>query len=332
MNTNDCFLALIIIFSVFMAILVMIGVSGHYARIYKNNRFYLKLTIFFCLVGLAAAIIFFALGSDPQSPKELYFIRDLDHGMFGEINDTTELLLLTKESPDIRIVGFEPIRDRNVPQEKLNEVTKEAITFFSPVAYVMRILKFRQIPQSICQLYETYFDAGYPKLRQELHDLFLARFEIDDKVIKDAQSLIPKNTIGVHVRYAAHYTNAGGEQLKFDDLCNFFFRELDEALKEAPKSNIFLATHLEEAISVFKNRYKEKIFTVEATRNKKQEDWVNKVKSDEMERYDVVRDALMLSNCDLIIGGPSNVFFFTLYYNTTLKFRMPVEFKGRRSG
>ena len=52
------------------------------------------------------------------------------------------------------------------------------------------------------------------------------------------------------------------------------------------------------------------------------QDWVEKKLSFKDEYFLILSDALLLSKCDLIMGGSSNIFLGTLFMNNHVKFKI----------
>ena len=189
--------------------------------------------------------------------------------------------------------------------------------------------------------YYHYISKNFQKLRNHINSIYNKKLVpqqwILDKQIKFSES---DYIIGIHIRSTQHYSFEN----KFTtyEICNKYFEIIDNIDKTNKK--IFIATHMKQIIKLFINKYgKDNIYYIDTLRDNKSikeknlnemknNDWTKQI--NEIKKYGVIKylgevylDILMLSQCNLIIGGPSNIFWNALMLNNKNDFIMPEFFK-----
>ncbi len=165
--------------------------------------------------------------------------------------------------------------------------------------------------------------------RRELYDIFSKHYEFDKKFCNRMDRFIPNNArvLGVHLRVPMHYGKTN-----YNEYIAIFTDELDR--HETAYTHIFVATHTQETLDLLKERYKGKVIHLTHAMNAHKGDWHEglDVKKVDQTRIDLFEDVYILSKCNCIIGGMSNVFYTALVLNPALEFILPSAFDTMKSG
>ena len=164
------------------------------------------------------------------------------------------------------------------------------------------------------------------KRRKELNKAFNNNCRISKHILvitNSYNSRFNTNVLGIHIR---SQKQSKLEHIPFEEFIKIYTDYVDSKLKEY--SSIFLATHLQDAFDLFKNRYGNKLIVHNHYLNpNNKSDWTDNKIDREEENRNVLIDMILLSKCKEIVGGPSNVFYAAIWYNTSLNFYMPDIYK-----
>lgn len=148
--------------------------------------------------------------------------------------------------------------------------------------------------------------------------------------VDNYHSQFGKKTLGVTVRIPLHYTynrpegDAISKRMTPEDYYNLIYQEIKEEFEGGEYDKIFVACDVEYFINLMVERFGEdKVIFIQYERVKGlDKDWVEKKLSFKDEYFLILTDALLLSKCNLIMGGSSNIFLGTLFINNQLKFKI----------
>ena len=159
---------------------------------------------------------------------------------------------------------------------------------------------------------------------EKLHNIFFKHFEIKPEIIAARDSFVKQNfdsaTIGIHLRGTDMFNCKGHPQPA--DL-EKFLSALDEILAENNLAKIFLCTDETYYVDFLKERYGDKIITRDVYRAKGHAGngihLENKQNEREFHKYnlglEVLLDSLILSKCQYLIYGNSNVPLSSIVFN-----------------
>jgi hypothetical protein len=114
------------------------------------------------------------------------------------------------------------------------------------------------------QKYINKLPEFWPKDPKELQKFLLKKYikpsiDISRKIEKFKIKNFTENIIGVHVRYTDNMKKVHRRDMGTD--IDSYFPVIDELLREKPQSKIFLSTDNKKVIELFKEKYKDIIFT-----------------------------------------------------------------------
>lgn len=159
---------------------------------------------------------------------------------------------------------------------------------------------------------------------EKLHNIFFKYFEIKPEIIAARDSFVKQNfdsaTIGIHLRGTDMFNCKGHPQPA--DL-EKFLAALDEILAENNLAKIFLCTDETYYVDFLKERYGDKIITRDVYRAKGHAGngihLENKQNERDFHKYnlglEVLLDSLILSKCQYLIYGNSNVPLSSIVFN-----------------
>jgi hypothetical protein len=196
-------------------------------------------------------------------------------------------------------------------------------------------INFNIINDEIC-----YHEQHFNKLRNKINYIIQKYLKpqnwLNQKISNFNFQNKDKYIIGIHIRSSQHYKLE--KKYSTLDIAMDYIQEI----KNLNLSNykIFLATHMKQIVLLFQTIFgKDKIIFIDTLRssatiretNLKQlidNDWTkenNNIKKYGIKKYlsDIYLDIVMLSKCNLIIGGPSNIFWLALMMNPEVKFIIP---------
>lgn len=147
--------------------------------------------------------------------------------------------------------------------------------------------------------------------------------DLNGKLKKDSEVLNRFNRLlGIHVRGTDMYTEGKQHPIPTGDTKDFSI--IDGLLQKHNLDGIFLCTDTNSTVELFKEHYGEKLITTAAVRQT--DDSKGGIHKDgslgggrEFHRYqlglEVITDMYLLSQCNVLLCGPSNVPFTALIYN-----------------
>jgi hypothetical protein len=183
----------------------------------------------------------------------------------------------------------------------------------------------------------------FPLVRNEFNKVIKKYIKFSDTVLNSIDkygNYFEKYTIGLHIRSSQHY-NLSNKHTTKTIIDNMFLE-----LKELPKPeefNVFIATSNSQILNYVKNNYPQySYFNIDTLRenftiDEKNEnefttnDWTRipnykeDINSYGILKYynEVCQDLLLLSKCNYLIGGESNVFFNALCINKDIEYSIP---------
>jgi hypothetical protein len=137
-------------------------------------------------------------------------------------------------------------------------------------------------------------------------------------------------TLGVTVRIPLHYTynkpegEAISRRMTPEDYYDRISNEIQEEFESGEYDKIFVACDIQYFIDLMINKFGEDkiIFTKYNRIQKLNEDWIGKNLPFKDEYFLILTDALLLSKCNLVMGGSSNIFLGVLFMNNKLNFKI----------
>lgn len=185
----------------------------------------------------------------------------------------------------------------------------------------------------------------FQKVRDIVNKIWIKHIKFTDEmnsIVGKYNKYYNKYTIGLHIRTSQHYKLNGKYTSK--KIIDYFYQSLMK-LKLPDEYNLFIATSNDQILDYFKKKYgkniKGEIFHLDTLREKysieektekdyKINDWTGGDFKDRIKRYglkkyyqEVCLDLILLSKCNHIIGGESNVFFNALCYNKDSTYSIP---------
>ena len=126
----------------------------------------------------------------------------------------------------------------------------------------------------------------------------------------EAELNLPSKVIGVHFRGSDYRYNLHGHPVFTDE--THYFETLDTLLGKFPDHVIFLASDDSHALNAFKSRYQDKLYHVTGSvRSDSLTNTVFQKNARPFHNYqtglDVLIDCHLLSTCEVLVCGPSNV-------------------------
>lgn len=175
-------------------------------------------------------------------------------------------------------------------------------------------------------------DTDFQNVRNEFNKAW-KKIKIKSHVINDVNYYLEKfgkKTLGVTVRIPLHYTyekpegNAISKTISPHTYYDLIYEEIKNEFENGNYDKIFIACDVEYFINLMINKFgKEKLVFTEYDRVKGLDnDWVEKKLSLKDEYFLILRDALLLTECNLILGGSSNIFIGSLFMNNNVNFKI----------
>jgi hypothetical protein len=148
--------------------------------------------------------------------------------------------------------------------------------------------------------------------------------------ISNLESKITENTLGVTVRAPIHYcydhneSNPLSNNIKPETFYDSIMNELIHKVRNESYDNLFIACDVQYFIDLAKSVFgPEKVIHTEYKRVQNlNHDWVEKKIALKDEYEFILKDALLLSKCNNIIGGCSNIFTGVLLINNKSNFQI----------
>ena len=210
----------------------------------------------------------------------------------------------------------------------LSHLWKEPFSNNPRIPLTEQFLKLKEKNLNVdCRKYSTYINPYFNKLRNSVNKIFeknlIPNDWLQDKIDKLYKQHFNDNEtyyIGVHIRGSFHFKldNIGTKKI-----IKNFITEINKIIENKKKYKIFVATILEPVLKIFKKTYKDNVIFNEFNRiNNINADW-NRNSKPIKECTNVYLDAICLSKCGIILGGPSNIFQSALFLNNKNKFIIP---------
>jgi hypothetical protein len=140
------------------------------------------------------------------------------------------------------------------------------------------------------------------------------------------------HVIGVHVRFSRHY-----EALHLRPGCDFnesIIEDIDDWIRQNGHDNstIFLATHLEDLVQLAARKWAGRTFATEIARAQSDEDFYFVDEDLATQVEGAIIDCWLLSTCDVLLGGVSNLAYTAMILNPELPFHFLDSLAGSRGG
>lgn len=171
------------------------------------------------------------------------------------------------------------------------------------------------------QIIRNEYNKAWNKIKVKDH--------VNENITKYLNSF-GKKTLGVTVRIPLHYTykRPEGEAISKRMSPEFYYDQIYQEIKKEFEENnydkIFVACDVEYFINLMNDKFGQDkiIFTDYKRVSGLDQDWVEKKLTFKDEYFLILSDALLLSKCDLIMGGSSNIFLGTLFMNNHAQFKI----------
>jgi hypothetical protein len=141
-----------------------------------------------------------------------------------------------------------------------------------------------------------------------------------------------EHVIGVHVRFSRHYldlnlgSRGGYYKNIVDDIGSWMKRHDREG------STIYLATHLNDLVRLTSRIWGDDLVARDIARNAHDEDFHLVDETLATQLQDAIVDCWMLSRCDVLLGGVSNLAYTSMVINPDLPFHFLNSMDGSRGG
>lgn len=179
---------------------------------------------------------------------------------------------------------------------------------------------------------KLFSDQNFQILRDEYNKAW-KKITIKDHVNKNINKYLDnfgKKTLGVTVRIPLHYTynhpegEAISKRMSPESYYDKIYQEIKDEFDNNDYDKIFVACDVEYFINLMVDKFgRDKIIFTDYQRvNGLDQDWVEKKLSFKDEYFLILSDALLLSKCDLIMGGSSNIFLGSLFINNNTKYKI----------
>lgn len=179
---------------------------------------------------------------------------------------------------------------------------------------------------------KIFKDEDFQILRNEYNKAW-NHIKVKDHVIKNVEGYkkdFGNKTLGVTVRIPLHYTynepegDAISKRMSPETYYDNIYKEIEDEFNNNGYDKIFVACDVEYFINLMIDKFgNDKIvFTNYRRVSGLDQDWVEKKLSFKDEYFLILSDALLLSNCDLIMGGSSNIFLGSLFINNKADFKI----------
>jgi hypothetical protein len=132
--------------------------------------------------------------------------------------------------------------------------------------------------------------------------------------------------LGIHLRSPQHFFL----DIDINTYCNCVIESIRHHIDSHPGYGLFIASDMNLFIEHIRNSYPgRRVLSVPQKRTNGNDDWPDKGNSPSEETLYAVTDAMLLSQCDFILGGTSNLFLYALCNNPNLPFDMIPYLAGR---
>lgn len=179
---------------------------------------------------------------------------------------------------------------------------------------------------------EIFKEEYFQNIRNEYNKAYQKiqiKQTINDNVSKYLSKFGKKN-LGVTVRIPLHYTYNMPEgepisnRISPEEYYKTILNEIDEEFKRDNYDKIFVACDVKYFIDLMVSKFGEEkiLFTDYKRVESLNSDWVAKKLTLKEEYFLILTDSLLLSKCDYIMGGSSNIFIGTLFINNSVDFKV----------
>jgi hypothetical protein len=180
---------------------------------------------------------------------------------------------------------------------------------------------------------KIFTDENFQTLRDEYNKAWskiIVKEHVNENIQKYLNSFGNK-TLGVTVRIPLHYTynqpedeDSISKRMSPEHYYEQIYQEIKNEFDSNEYDKILVACDVDYFIKLMVEKFGEEkiIFTNYKRVNGLDQDWVEKGLTFKEEYFLILSDALLLSKCDLIMGGSSNIFLGTLFINNQLKFKI----------
>jgi hypothetical protein len=179
---------------------------------------------------------------------------------------------------------------------------------------------------------KVFIDNNFQLLRDEYNKSW-NKISVKKHVNENIQKYLNNfgnKTLGVTVRIPLHYTynqpegEAISRRMSPESYYDQIYQEIKSEFENGGYDKIFVACDVDYFIKLMVDRFGEDkiIFTEYKRVNGLDQDWVEKKLTFKEEYFLILSDVLLLSKCDLIMGGSSNIFLGSLFINNHVKFKI----------
>ena len=179
---------------------------------------------------------------------------------------------------------------------------------------------------------KIFFDNSFQNIRDEYNKAWFKikiKNHVDESVNQYLNSF-GKKTLGVSVRIPLHYTFDRPEglpvsaKIRPEDFYEIISTEIEKEFHLNGYDKIFVACDIQHFIDLMIEKFgtDKIIFTKYNRINSLNDDWEVKRLSLQEEYFNILVDALLLTKCNLLMGGSSNIFVGCLFINNELPYKI----------
>ena len=178
----------------------------------------------------------------------------------------------------------------------------------------------------------VYHDPEFNLLRQKYHEAY-KKLSCTPKINEYVKNIRIKyeldeqiTWLGVHIRSPFYYKM--NLKISEKDFVTRIVNDIQDTMKLTKSNGLFIATQYEPMLDAIKCSFCDdiRIVYIDTYRTQKNIDWVISRKENNIsilnEVIDVWTDVQLLSKCQHVLGGSSNVFFATLIINPNVPFTL----------
>ncbi|MDJ0677683.1 MAG: TIGR03032 family protein [Calothrix sp. MO_167.B42] len=257
-----------------------------------------------------------------DSKKLLVISKHDDGGFFSNFNKVVQLLGIYSKSKnydyqvDWRFNGDEDsFRYSDVVGENAWNLFFEDLPFDENYQYSEKIVQNQYLNYSITHVYahDLYLNKNFYEIRRQYHHIYQQYIKIKPDILEEVDNFFATYMagslcLGVHKRHWLHQVE---DFSKTAVSVNDYIQVIQELLSQSGAEKIFLATDEEEAVVEMKKAFGNRVICrsdiTRASADESQEMHRQAKNSGSRLGREVLIDALLLSKCDLMLHGVSNI-------------------------
>lgn len=177
---------------------------------------------------------------------------------------------------------------------------------------------------------KSYFDPSFPMIRQAHFEHIQKRLQFTPlmKALVEKEVAVLRQYQAAGKRIAAVYLRSTGHFVHSFNI-DALFQEIHTVVKEY--DYILPITQIQSFFDRSKQEFQEKVISFPRNYMQQDVDWKKNVSDEEFEEEFkmAIVDVYVASQCDFILGGPSNMFAGSLFFNPTVPFHVFQELNGK---